>query len=460
MFDYLQKYKNVPKEVRDKISTPEILASIENLEKKYGVNLATVVMKVMTKDLGVNKIPEYLSDNFKLDERNSGLLSREMEADIFSAVYDYLGIGVEEKTYLSEADYENKNEEAPAVKGDSFLFSSEDEKEIKELADKINQHEKKTTSEDLDDRLDKIVKNAQINFGSDLLAGRFANILKTYLKGIRGRIEAKQALIKPVKSGGLDFDPESAEQVLKIADGDFSEKVNIKIEPPRIIKVPEDYERIKSLKRIGARDIDYDFSALKKKTIEKLDIAHELAPPPPVLRETVKAPVEARGEIKKESTKSIDFNEVKRKPEFEKTPVQPTISALKPVVKKAESIGAGGKVKIEDVKFKPRIMGPIDELRYMNLINFRRLGEDSLQVIEKIKEKINLLEGEYSKKVEGIKAWRLSPINRLYLEMGAESINNGQPVDAIISKRRKEGKDYLDEKEFEAIISLNKSLRF
>jgi dsDNA-specific endonuclease/ATPase MutS2 len=115
---------------------------------------------------------------------------------------------------------------------------------------------------------------------------------------------------------------------------------------------------------------------------------------------------------------------------------------------------------MEDVIFQPRIMGPIDELKYMSLINFRRLDKDPFKAAEKIKEKINLLEEEYSKKVEGIKAWRSSPVNRLYLQMGEASISHKKPIDVIIEERRNEGKEYLNNKEFEAIINLNRELRF
>ena len=73
----------------------------------------------------------------------------------------------------------------------------------------------------------------------------------------------------------------------------------------------------------------------------------------------------------------------------------------------------GGKIKMEDVKFEPKTMGPIDELRHMNLINFRRFDKDPFKAVEKIKEKISLFENEYRKKLEGIKAWRLSPLNKL-----------------------------------------------
>jgi len=73
----------------------------------------------------------------------------------------------------------------------------------------------------------------------------------------------------------------------------------------------------------------------------------------------------------------------------------------------------------------------------------------------------NLLEEEdYAKKLEGIKLWRRSPINKLYLEIGSLSISENKPVDVIIEERKLNNQEYLTADEFNAIMDLNKSLRF
>ena len=66
----------------------------------------------------------------------------------------------------------------------------------------------------------------------------------------------------------------------------------------------------------------------------------------------------------------------------------------------------------------------VDELRYMDLIGFRRLCKTPEDIVSKVKEKINLLEEEnYAKRLDGIKAWRQNSVNKIYLEIGHESIN-------------------------------------
>jgi hypothetical protein len=135
-----------------------------------------------------------------------------------------------------------------------------------------------------------------------------------------------------------------------------------------------------------------------------------------------------------------------------------------PLIKRrfeAENLSQSPKVKIEDVKYVPRVMGPLDEIKYMDLINFRRLDREPSKSAEKIKNKIHLLEEEdYGKKLEGIKFWRLSPINKLYLEIGRLSISENKPIDVIIEERKMAGVDYLTADEFKVIMDLNKSLRF
>ncbi len=127
-----------------------------------------------------------------------------------------------------------------------------------------------------------------------------------------------------------------------------------------------------------------------------------------------------------------------------------------PRSKKAE-----GKQKMEDIKPAPKAMSSLDELRYMDVVTFRRLAEDSNEKQEKIKKKIDLLGKEsLGKMFDGIKAWRQSPVNKMYISMGKESINNNKDIKTIIREKKSHNQDYLIEAEFNAILELNKKLRF
>ena len=334
------------------------------------------------------------------------------------------------------------------IKGDGFFFSPDDEEEIRELAKKSGNY----SNSDLIDEvlLSQIISKVNINFSSEVLAERFKQFLKTYLAGIRNRIETKQAMIKPFEVGGLSFDEESAEQVLFIVDD------SLENHSKRTVALELKKETINRLKDVGARDFEYDLATLvkqkkekeeinkeeinknilKKQELKKIDTAHELAPLTQAIIKAVKPILKPEISRKNINQQSTQIKRPRTEPD--------------------------NKVKMEDVKFAPRVMGPIDELRYLNLVNFRRLNSKQGNAIEKIKEKINLLEEEesYAKRLEGIKAWRSCPVSKLYLDMGHNGISANKPIDVIIEERKKTGKDYLTVSEFEAILDLNKSLRF
>jgi hypothetical protein len=500
MFDYLQKYNSLPKELRDKVSTLSVLASIDSLEKKYGVYLASVVMKVMVKEIGINDLAGYFTLEFKLDENKSRALAQELKKEVFAGLGDYLVLTEAVKSQeIKRAERTVKPE--PPSRGSNFILAPEDEKEIKDLAQKVDGYFNKSDSDNnIEAKLDNVIKEIKINFGSELLAGRFRYILKTYLRGIRDKIDTREALIKPIDLGGLGFDLESTSNILAIVEkngqklgGEVAIKPPIKINLPRthdaltvrspderklreakMLNAPSAGSWVRGLpedkisgdkatprppKSAGVHDVPYDFMSLKKNGVKttELDLTHELPPPAPQAvsrkaEELVKTPPKIKEPIFSSKPK---ISQAAHPKEADKALFPPKVAP--PPRLSAQS---RGKIKMEDIKFEPKIMGPIDELKYMNLVNFRRLNKDPFLAANIVKEKIDLLDEEYSKRIEGIKAWRVSPLNRLYLEMGSESISNKKAIDAIIEERKASGKEYLTAKEMEAIIELNRELRF
>lgn len=465
MFDYLQKYNSLPKELKDKVSTPAILASIDSLEKKYGVYLAAVVMKIMVKEIGINDLTGYFILEFKLDEDKSKALALELKKEIFAGLGDYLILNEAVKSQEAKGAERIVKPEPPLL-GSNLVFAPEDEKEIKDLAQKVDGYFNKSDLDNhIEAKLDNIIKEIKINFGSELLAGRFRYILKTYLRGIRDKIAVREALMKSIELGGLGFDLESTDNILAVVEKNGQKSGGeVAIKPLAKISLPEDKtsgdEAMPHLyKSAGVHDIPYDFMSLKKNGVKttELDLTHELPPPvPQTVSRKAEEPVKTPPKIKEPifSSKPKISQAVYPK-EADKAPFPPKIAPQSRL-----SAQSSGKIKMEDIKFEPKIMSPIDELRYMNLVNFRRLNKDPSLAANKIKEKIDLLDEEYSKMIEGIKAWRISPLNKLYLEVGSESISSKKPINVIIEERKAAGKEYLTAKEVEAIIELNRELRF
>lgn len=421
MLAYLQKFNNLPAELRRQVSDQAAMAAIEKLEQKYGLALAALVMRVMVKEVAPDDLPAYLLQENLTPER-AGQLAKELKEKIFSSLGNYLSAGPDVKLV---------NE--PAVKGAGFFFSPDDEAEIAELSKKIDLAEKTALpTAAMDEKLEEIIKRAQINFGSTDLAERFKQILRTYLRSIRNRLETKATLIKPFLSGGLSFDQDSAEQVMTLADKIISVKqVRLGAPMPKI-NPPKAAAAERAARPDIARDAPYAFPGKPKSSneaapaadLKKLDTGHELPAPPPKSAAAGQMPL------------------IRRR--FE-----------------AENLSAGQKARIEDVKYVPRVMSPLDELKYFDLANFRRLDKEPAKTAEKIKNKINLLEDDgYARKLEGIKAWRFSPLNKLYLSIGQLSISENKPIDVIIEEKKAGGEECLTSDEFKAIMDLNKSLRF
>ena len=502
MLVYLEKFNKLPAAVRNKVSDSRAMAIIEKLEKKYNVSLAALIMKVMVKEIALDDLTDHLLKE-NLSSEPTEQLAKELRENIFSLLGDYFSAGAVKP---SAPAAKTRPMSQPKVKGASFFFSPDDEEEIQELAKKIGAIDSSAVPAALiDEKLQEIIGRVRINFGATDLADRFKQILRTYLRGIRDRLETKATLMKPFLSGGLSFDEDSAGKVMSLADKVVNpvksparttpvrttlsgwqsgrlrtdtvgfNKVNLKDN----LAADQMDEPIKPGSKIGPselgktnltqrpeiiRDAPYDFSQLAKKDdsslkarqplgtgqaaaagldLKPLDIGHELPAPAPK-EKAVRPPVSG--------------------PTAGGVPPEPIEAAQMPLIKRrfeAENLSQSPKTRVEDVKYVPRVMGPLDEIKYMDLINFRRLDREPMKSVDKIKNKINLLEEEsYGKKLEGIKYWRSCPLYKLYLEIGNLSISENKPIDVIIEERKMAGLDHLTDEEFKAIMDLNKSLRF
>jgi hypothetical protein len=493
MLDYLKKFNDLPAGLRQKVSNQTAVAKIEALEGEYQLALAALIMRVMVKEIALKDLVSYLSKQ-GLAKAAAEQLARELREKIFFSAIDYLSVveprpavirpgggqtaapAVFSKSPAGAADAPSedvsvkvdraadrqsdrtKPDSESLVRGANFFFSADDEAEVRELTRRIDLARKTELPEAaIEEKLKTIIDRAQINFGSADLAERFGRILKTYLRGTRDKVEAKMTLTKPFSNGGLSFDDDSAQQIMDMTDKILSSRPDEVVKPLSKIKIPA-----------PIRDAPYDFSELVKekkasgpgvaaKSAQPGPTGYELAPLPPAVKPPVARTISlAAG---KEVARPTGEDKIKMT-----TKERATDMGWLPPAKirsLAGSLGAGRKAKVEDVKYVPKVMSPSDEIRYLDLIGFRRLDKDPVAAAEKVKSKIDLLaEESYGKKLEGIKFWRSSPVNKLYLEIGHRGISENKTVDAIIEERKTGGEDCLTTEEFRAIMDLNKSLRF
>lgn len=104
-------------------------------------------------------------------------------------------------------------------------------------------------------------------------------------------------------------------------------------------------------------------------------------------------------------------------------------------------------------------MSPAEELASLTTDDFRQMARTFAEAAGKVLERINLLaEESYSKRSEGIAAWRRSDLYKVYLGIGSESMASAQPIDVVIERRKAAGQPYLTTDEFAVLADLNRQL--
>ena len=292
---------------------------------------------------------------------------------------------------------------------------------LEELKSSGEMHSRRSEDQGLiEQKVVEVIKRLKIKFSDKKIETRFRNILATYFRGIRKPKELEYVLELPKISGGMELAKDKVKIIMSVLEHDFSE-----IEKQRRHVVAKPKEKLAM--QVTA------------------DLDHQIAPPPPAIvkpqEETVEpAPVAAP---------------IKR-PVVAKTMTRPAIHrpiAKAPVEKKPRPA-------INDIK-RRRLIGPVEELELMDLENMRKLGRNEDEIKEELLEKVEVLaEQSLLKKIEGINAWKISPVYKLYLQMTYQGIKKMKKISEVIEQRQIENHESLTLSEYEMIASLNQKLKF
>ena len=315
----------------------------------------------------------------------------------------------------------------------------------------------------VDSVIDQIVKEAGLELKDDILIKRFKNIILSFIRNVRSSVETVIVLKRSSKIGGIGLEQEMIDKIMEILRKEDQQAQTVSLPTKKIIDTEKAQalmkRPVKGLLKIETKMLKVLpktkplSSKLKKKNekplvkeVKKVDIKKE---------EIIQDVEEA---IKKFQPKRVAPSTKEVVPDEKIPETKPMSSSNSPVLNR--NLAQPNKVMVESVSGHPKIYGPSDELRSISLIDWRRWGT-SQDAISKIKEKIDLLgEDSLVKKAGGIKAWKESEVNKLYLELGEESINKGKSVEAVIKERQKESRKTLSEEEFNAVVELNQNLRF
>jgi hypothetical protein len=179
MITYLKKFSSLPKHIQAKINDPETMKLISDLGTQYKLNLASTVMKIMVGEIKLEGLTAYLINELGLSLEAATNLDLRLRRGVFADVIDYI-LG--------------------ADKGAKLVFSEADEAEVRQS------HTKVSTSkfdDSVEENVEAIVAQSRINFPEQLTAGKFRQVLKTYIRGTRDKLATMEALTKAVELGGV-----------------------------------------------------------------------------------------------------------------------------------------------------------------------------------------------------------------------------------------------------------------
>ncbi|MEK7540059.1 MAG: hypothetical protein AAB558_02320 [Patescibacteria group bacterium] len=300
-------------------------------------------------------------------------------------------------------------------KSGELVFSDEDEKEVANIRQVQKIFFKAPEGIDYDYVAKKVMAVHKLFFPSYDLERRFGNLVTSYMKGVRDQMEFKDLMTRPENTGGLNL------------SGDVTDKI--------ILTIGEEAQNAPQAKarQFGAAiksQLTPSMGQVKKAMAQTYATEGKVT----ATGDMVQAPVRAPGARVTRTT-------------------QPTPTVRAPLDTR--------KPLMTDIKVPPKVMGPVDELANLSVVEFRRLGGTAQAATEKIKAKIDLLEAEsLLKRSEGIKAWQNSPVNQLYVQLGQEALNTGRQMEEVVQQRTWSEQPVLTTQEFDAIADLNKRLRY
>jgi hypothetical protein len=278
----------------------------------------------------------------------------------------------------------------------------------------------KVMKNELETKIDEVIKTLKVNFTDENLKQRFLAIVRARLTNDRDDQGTLNILKAPRTEGGLGLTDKHANLVTSVVKK-FS-SVKPAIEPP-----------VKT-------EIKPPISAVVPPPVKPL------ASPPPAKKPEINVPVTG-----------------KLMPD-QKGPIIPLpedrgrVAPPKPIVRQA-MVARNANSKNSDFKYSQKLVGPVEELRLMDLDSFHRLGVNPSEIAEEILEKVALLTQEgFTKHAAGVSAWQDSPIYKIYTDIGVQSVMTGKPIADVIVERQVQNLPTITQSEFEAIIDLNKKL--
>ena len=501
--EYLERYNKLPLEIRLGLAQVGVISAIKNLEAKYGISLALTVIKAAIGELDADKLVSSLMADLKIDNEQAIQLAKDLRQSVFFTLPAFstttprptaVTAGLS-RTSVAQPTLKPSLSQASQVQAPTELDAK--------IIDIINKAKIDLASQVLTDRLKQVIKTYLLGV-RDKLAVKDALTRAFEMGGLSFSAQVADELIKIADGSGVPASPlrrpslfdnslsavaraeagYNLEQELK-ARGQAQAPIDPMSNQSRLAeKLANDQQQKKAIETVMARsavpaNLPWNNKELKSEAPNPL-----LAKKMPMIQlqpANMKAIEEAGAKVR--SLKQMETTV--KSPATEQTPTAPVspmplpvprikdqeiiVTAVMPVqstpapeaptaVERYQKTDSG-KIKMDDIHFTPRVFTPIDELKYLTLKNFRNLSSNPTEAAMLVKRKIETLsKEEYSWKLEGVQAFKQSPVNCLYVEIYHTAMSQGKQITAIIAEKRRVSDDALTEAEFEALSELNQTI--
>jgi hypothetical protein len=311
----------------------------------------------------------------------------------------------------------------------SFYFNVSDEEEVAKFKNKDTEGIRQKKEEMLKREAQRFMKMIPRDLPVEQQA-KFEKILVSYLRGVRTELEVGEILVRESGKGGFGFEREEVRKFIK------------ELKNKKIFFEGLTLDKIKELKKVDDKKEEMPKPGVNR-------ISQEVQKDSQDTVKVVEEKVEKQEEVVQDILSTMDKNKAPKVQEI----VSPQQKQQEP--RKHVKITRQVQQPVFNTQQK-KTQGPVDELLNLTLEEFRSFGSNAKERVNKIYERINLLEEEsIEKKNQGISAWKNSSVYKEYVAVGEESLSKGIPVEEAVDKN---GKISIDE--FNSIADLNEQLNY
>ena len=317
----------------------------------------------------------------------------------------------------------------------------------------------------------QVIKELALPLPDPILQKRLRTQVLARFKDIRDAIETREAMARPVKVGGLGFAAEQAETASAVIEKyyrQFSEgsrqqqdqavaqlQANVSGVIPQGPSIPISTAPIAPPRRMSLQPLPP--AAPARMTVP---------PPPPKRPSLISRPsvaVPPGPSALPPELPSLLVPTRSLQPEPAVLPIAPP-AMLPPLPRLAEPPAPAAEPAAEqvpEVRYRPQLVGPLEEIGQMTLQDFRRLDADPRRATEHLREKIALLEQQsFAQKAAAIAAWRSCEVFNLYTATAGRAMAEKRPISEMLGAQATPGTPVLSIAEFEAVADFNRTLRF